>query len=116
VSATGELFESRSARLLASQPGWKKCGCMTPVVDARLSRYRGLLRFMAARVLGGSEGVEEAVRNCLLAAACDPPRFETEGALRSWLLRLLIGEALQVLYRQKKTSEPILEPVLSEVR
>jgi DNA-directed RNA polymerase specialized sigma24 family protein len=88
---------------------------MTPFIQNRFSRYRRLLHFVASRVLDGREGAEEAVKNCLLAAACDPPRFETEGAFRGWLLRLLIDEALQILHRQKTRPDTSLEPVLSEV-
>jgi DNA-directed RNA polymerase specialized sigma24 family protein len=113
VSATGKRFE-----WLENQGGSKNCARdrTSPLVEARLARYRSLLRFIAARVLQGGEGIEEAVRNCLLAAACSPPRLENEGALRSWLLRLLMDEALQILYRQKAASEASLGQVLSEVR
>lgn len=67
------------------------------VFDARFSRCRRLLSFIAGRVLGGNEGVEEAVANCWLRASRNPPRFAYESAFRSWLLRVLIDEALAVL-------------------
>jgi Sigma-70 region 2 len=77
-----------------------------PVVfDDRFSRCRRLLYFMARRVLGDSEGAEEAeeaMQNCFLTASRNPPRFEHEGAFRRWLLRILIDEALLIL-RQKNT-------------
>jgi DNA-directed RNA polymerase specialized sigma subunit, sigma24 homolog len=65
--------------------------------EARFSRCHRLLSFIACRVLGGNEGVDEAVQNCRLMASRNPPRFEYEGAFRSWLLRILIDEALVVL-------------------
>jgi DNA-directed RNA polymerase specialized sigma24 family protein len=89
---------------------------MTPFVEAPFSRYRGLLRFVAARVLNGHDGVEEAVRNCLLAAACNPPELASEGAFRSWLLRTLIDEALEILHEKRNLSPTSPEQVLSEVR
>ena len=67
------------------------------VFNARFSRCHGLLSMTARRVLGGNKGVEEAVQNCWLAASRNPPRFESEAAFRSWLLRLLTKEALIVL-------------------
>jgi hypothetical protein len=38
-----------------------------------------------------------------ITASCDPPKFEYEGAFRSWLLRILIDEALIIL-REKEQS------------
>jgi DNA-directed RNA polymerase specialized sigma24 family protein len=69
------------------------------VFDARFSRCRGLLHFIACRVLGGTERAEDSVQNCWLTASRNPPRFEHEGAFRSWLLRIVIDEAL-VIHRK----------------
>jgi DNA-directed RNA polymerase specialized sigma24 family protein len=85
----------------------------TPVFDTKYSRCRGLLYFIACRVLDGRGGAEEAVQNCLLTATPHPPKFESEGAFRSWLVRILIDEALLIL-RQKRVH---LQPqVFSEER
>jgi transposase InsO family protein len=47
------------------------------------------------RVLGNHEEAEVAVQNCLRAAASNNvSKFEDEGAFRSWLIRLLIDEAV----------------------
>jgi DNA-directed RNA polymerase specialized sigma24 family protein len=70
------------------------------VFDARFSRSRELLCFIACCVLGGNEGLEEALRNCWLAASRNPPKFESESVFRSWLLRILIHEALAVVRRK----------------
>lgn len=69
------------------------------VFDARFSRYRGLLQFLATRVLGGSERADEAVENCWLSASRNPPWFEHDGAFCSWLVRVLIDEALAIRAR-----------------
>jgi len=63
------------------------------VFDQWFSRCHRLLHFTACRVLGGQDGADLAVRNCWLTASSDPPRFDCEGAFRSWLLRILIDEA-----------------------
>ena len=68
--------------------------------DARFSRCYGLLRFIACRVLGGSEGAEEAIENCRFTTSQNPPHFDHEGAFRSWLLRILIDEALAARRRR----------------
>jgi len=86
-----------------------------PVFDARFSRCRRSLYFVARRVLGSLEGCEDAVQNCLLTASRNPPRFEDEGAFGSWLLRILIDEAL--LIRQRRNTSGITpKQVFSEVR
>jgi len=82
--------------------------------DTQLSRYRALLYFVASRVLEDRQGAEEAVENCLLAATRNPPTFESEGAFRSWLLRILIDEALQILHQERSTSTNLLEPVCGD--
>jgi len=67
------------------------------VFQVRFSRCRRLLYFIATRILGGSERAEDAIENCWLTASRNPPPFEHESAFRSWLLRVLIDEALAIL-------------------
>jgi len=62
--------------------------------DTRFSRCYGVLHFLACRILGSSDGVEEAIENCRAKASQNPPDFEQEGAFRSWLVRILMDEAL----------------------
>jgi DNA-directed RNA polymerase specialized sigma24 family protein len=68
--------------------------------DARFSRCYGLLHFMACRVLEHSEGAEEAIENCRVGASQNPPEFEQEGAFRSWLVRILLDEAMAIRRRR----------------
>lgn len=65
--------------------------------NARFFRSRKLLLFIASRILEGSDAADEALQNCWVTASRNPPKFEYEGAFRSWLLRVLIDEALAVL-------------------
>jgi len=77
-----------------------------PVVfENRFSRCCPLLEFLACRILGGHEDVEMAVQNCRIAASRNPPGFEYEGAFRSWLVRVLIDEALAI--RKRKAALPL---------
>jgi DNA-directed RNA polymerase specialized sigma24 family protein len=62
----------------------------------RFSRSYGLLNFIACRVLGDEGKALVAIQNCHRAASRNPPHFEYEGAFRSWLVRILIDEALAV--------------------
>ena len=75
-----------------------------PVVfENWFSRCCPLLQFLACRILGSHEEVEKAVQNCRITASRNPPRFQYEGAFRSWLVRVLIDEALAIL-RQRKAA------------
>ena len=65
--------------------------------DIRFSRSLGVLRFTACRVLGGTGGADLAIRNCWLVASRNAPSFVSEGAFRSWLVRVLIDEAVSIL-------------------
>lgn len=74
------------------------------VFEARFSRCRALLYFLACRALGSPEQADQAVRNCFLKASSNPPRFKNEGAFASWLFRILIDETLLLLRQKKNTS------------
>ena len=83
------------------------------IFNARFWRCYRLLHFIACRVLGGSERAEEAIGSCWRKASRHPQRFEYEGEFRSWLLRVLIDEAL-VLLRESMPSptlKALCEPV-----
>jgi DNA-directed RNA polymerase specialized sigma24 family protein len=69
------------------------------VFDTWFSRSRKILHFVACRVLGGPERAELAIHNCWLTASQKRPSFDREGAFRSWLVRVLIDEALAILHR-----------------
>jgi len=71
------------------------------VFDARFSRCHEMLYFLAFRVLGSPEQADDVVEKCRITASQNPPTFEYEGAFRSWLLRILIDEAL-VIVRQRE--------------
>lgn len=66
---------------------------------ARFRRCQTLLGFIASQILDGSESVDEALRNCWISASRKRPNFEYESAFRSWLLRVLIDEALAIRRR-----------------
>jgi DNA-directed RNA polymerase specialized sigma24 family protein len=77
-----------------------------PVVfENRFSRCCPLLHFLACRILSSHEEVEKALQNCRITASGNPPRFQYEGAFRSWLVRVLIDEALAI--RQRKAALPL---------
>src|SRR5580692_796228 len=71
------------------------------IFEDRFARCRRLLHFLAARILGSEDEAEDAVRNCRAAASRNPPSFESEGAFRSWLARILIDEACALLRRKQ---------------
>jgi hypothetical protein len=60
--------------------------------------YRRLLHFVADRVLGNPERAALALDNCLYSAAQHVMTFDCKGAFRSWLVRLVIDEALAILH------------------
>jgi DNA-directed RNA polymerase specialized sigma24 family protein len=68
---------------------------------SRFLRYRPLLYSLACRVLGDIPGAENAVENCWRTASRNQPKCDYEGALRSWLARVLIDEALTILRKTR---------------
>jgi DNA-directed RNA polymerase specialized sigma24 family protein len=73
------------------------------VFDTRFSRCFRLLHFVACHVLGGPERAHDAIEGCRLTASRNPPRFEYEGEFRRWLVRILVDEALAILWKETKT-------------
>jgi len=63
-------------------------------------RYRGLLRQIAERLLDGRADADEAVDRCIVAAATTRIPMHSRGEFRSWILRLVIDEALQLLHER----------------
>lgn len=87
------------------------------IFDARFSRCYPTLHFITCRVLGGSERAEDAIGSCWRIASRHPQRFEYEGEFHSWLLRVLIHEAL-VLFCERvpmPTPKVLCEPVPAQV-
>ena len=76
--------------------------------ERQFARSRKLLSFLARRILNCVQEAEEAVKNCRLNASRNPPRFSSEGAFKSWLVRILIDEAT-LLRRKQSDSTPSFE-------
>jgi DNA-directed RNA polymerase specialized sigma24 family protein len=76
----------------------------TTTFELQFSRCRKLLQFIARRILNCVQEAEEAVKNCRLKAASNPPGFTTEGAFKSWLVRILIDEATLLLRKRQSDS------------
>jgi DNA-directed RNA polymerase specialized sigma24 family protein len=74
------------------------------VFNVRFSRSQELLYFIARRVLGSNEAAKDAVQSCWLTASRNPPEFTYEGAFRSWLIRILIDEALAIRHSKQESS------------
>ncbi len=59
------------------------------------------LHFTACLILGDSKMAEDAVEKCWIRASQNLPNFESEGPFRSWIMRILIGEALSILHQSR---------------
>jgi DNA-directed RNA polymerase specialized sigma24 family protein len=87
------------------------------IFDARLWRCYRTLQLIASRVLGGPERAEEAIGSCWRRASRHPQWFERESEFHSWLLRVLIDEALVLLRESMPTPAPkvLCEPVPAQI-
>ena len=73
--------------------------------ESRFWRSDRLLRYIASRILREPKEVDQAIEDCWRTASRHPQQFEHEGEFRSWLLRVLIDEAL-LLRNQQHTPAP----------
>jgi len=103
IQAKGPTRTNTNFRLHTSEnfPISKDARQPSAVFEVRFSRCHKMLRVLACRVLGSSEQAPQVVENCKITASRNPPAFEYEGAFRSWLVRILIDEALLIV-RQRK--------------
>jgi len=77
----------------------------------RFLRACRLLDFIACRVLRDENRAKLAIHNCWQTASRNPPRFKYEGAFRSWLLRVLIDEALSILHESQGERDAVAADV-----
>jgi DNA-directed RNA polymerase specialized sigma24 family protein len=84
--------------------------------DRHFARCRNLLYFIALRMLDCPQQACEAMRRTYRTASLNLPHFEYEGALRSWLLRILIDEALLMSFRSKEHATALAKNTSSEER
>lgn len=78
------------------------------IFGQRFLRSYGLLNFIACRVLGDEKSAPIAIQNCRRTASRNLPHFEYEGAFRSWLVRVLIDEALVILRENQGAEDSAL--------
>jgi DNA-directed RNA polymerase specialized sigma24 family protein len=86
MGTTSYIFREPARESLATQEN-------LAIFNDWFSRCRGLLHFVACRVVSSPEQAALAVENCWVTASRKRPRFDQEGAFRSWLVRVLIAEA-----------------------
>ena len=79
----------------------------------RFLRSHHLLHSIACRILGDEERAFLAIENCRRIASRNPPHFVYEGEFRSWLLRVLIEEALTFVRERQGEMDPaaVVKPI-----
>ena len=97
--AQSEMANVNSGILLSADKGMPYMrGKQCDTTDMWFSRFHKTLHFIACRILADSRMAECAVENCRIKASRNLHEFEEDGAFGSWILRLLIHEALSILY------------------
>ena len=92
AAVTGTFLKQNETDQLAS-------GEQSHRFDRWFLRCHKTLQYTACLILGGSKMAEYAVQKCWFRASQNPPNFEDEGAFRSWVMRVLISEALSILHQ-----------------
>jgi RNA polymerase sigma-70 factor, ECF subfamily len=70
-------------------------------LNTLFSRYYAFLHGLACHVLGGREDAEDVVQNSLIRALGSLQQFNNAGAFRSWLSRILVNEAIDLLRKKR---------------
>jgi hypothetical protein len=71
--------------------------------ETQFSRARNTLHFLAQQILMDSQLAHQVVEHCWIIGSQLRVTCDTDGAFRSWLLRLAIDEALITLDRRRKS-------------
>jgi DNA-directed RNA polymerase specialized sigma24 family protein len=61
----------------------------------RFWKWRDSLYVVAFRILDDSKTATEVVESCFRKACARPPKFASDGAFGSWLMRILLDHALR---------------------
>lgn len=88
----------------------------TSVFDRLFSKARSSLYLIAHRILGEASMADRAVDRCRRTAANVRARFECEGECHSWLLRILIDEALAILVQSQVNQAAIAQGHVDQIR
>jgi asparagine synthase (glutamine-hydrolysing) len=78
--------------------------------ESRFIKNRRLIVFVARRLLDCHEDAETAVKECFKTASRNPPVFTHDGAFRSWILRMVIDQALLILSVKAEHALANLQP------
>ena len=83
-------------------------------LDFLFTRYRRLLYDLARRILRNHEEAEDAVQNCLLLGYRNLSNVNCEGSFRSWLVRILVNEALAIVRKKKSRPAAVAAPAFAQ--
>ncbi|PWU09190.1 MAG: hypothetical protein C5B47_03715 [Verrucomicrobia bacterium] len=71
----------------------------------RFWKWRDSLYVVALRMLHDPHDATQVVEACFRRACPKPPKFSSDGAFGSWLLRLLIDEAVKARAERRRASK-----------
>lgn len=118
VTPVSECLESEFAESLAAQqammesyvsPGQRLPADRAPQRDDAafediLNQYKGLMLRTAYRIVKDQDRAEDAVQDALIQAWQHLPSLRETGALRSWLMRIVVNQCISVKRRIARSS------------
>ena len=81
-------------------------------LNTLFSRYYTFLHALACHVLDGREDAEDVVQNSLIRALGNLQQVNNAGAFRSWVSRIVVNEAIDLL-RKKRSARKFSEARVS---
>jgi RNA polymerase sigma-70 factor (ECF subfamily) len=109
VEAHGSAATTREAHLLrAARSG------DGPAFASLVQQAAPALERLALRLLGDRHDAEDVAQEAVLAAYRELPRFRGESRFKTWICRILVHRALDLL-RRRRPQPPVPEATLSAV-
>lgn len=102
-----ELIAVRQKRELESLRGGER-----GAVEQFVRHHAGWMLAVASRILRDGGHAEDAVQNAFVAIFANLDRFEERSALRTWMHRIVVNEALMLLRKQNRLREDPIDPLL----
>ncbi|MHC4222790.1 MAG: RNA polymerase sigma factor [Planctomycetota bacterium] len=109
MEAHGSAATTREAHLLrAARSG------DGPAFASLVQQAAPALERLALRLLGDRHDAEDVAQEAVLAAYRELPRFRGESRFKTWICRILVHRALDLL-RRRRPQPPVPEATLSAV-
>jgi RNA polymerase sigma-70 factor, ECF subfamily len=104
------------ARVEDREPSWLPAARQgeTWALEALFQEYQPQVYALCCRLLGTADDAHDATQSAFIKVFRELPRFRRDSSLRTWIYRIAVNEAIDLLRRRKRAAS--YDPTLFEIR